>query len=272
MNGPLAQIVVLVTYGNDLLKNGRTSIDLYPKNSTFQFCDQVDFREFRRSFLLQKTNETVVAADPNKWFERLKIEGCKELRLYFEHSNGRSFAKDYKLAGLVGGGGTWFIEAIYDDRSDAWVGQWMVTDQDHPDRKIWSVKYGRVVTGQQTKNLQIDLSKTKEKLGQTLADIADFAFKHNLEGWGRQFEKAGLILQSNDPGKSYYHWDLIPVHNYSLIAKQVLFAAGTGWVFGGMGSWNDLGFRGDDNMIYEKLSEQLYSSINEAIIAAVNSY
>jgi predicted butyrate kinase (DUF1464 family) len=58
-----------------------------------------------------------------------------------------------------------------------------------------------------------------------------------------------------------------------LTAKQLLFSAGNAWVFGGMGSWNDLGFDNkEDNETYDRLSEQLYSNINEAIIASTNTY
>lgn len=66
-----------------------------------------------------------------------------------------------------------------------------------------------------------------------------------------------------------------PVHaNPSLLpleAIQLLSAAQSSWVFGGMGSWNDLGFEGEDQATYESLSEELYGTVNRAIVAATNA-
>lgn len=273
MTGTLAQIIALTAFGNDYLKNGKVPIDFNSANTTFQFCNKVDFREFKKQFFFSKPKENVVSINPTEWFSYLKTDGCKHLRLYFEYSKDQSFAKDHQLAGLVGGGGSWLIEAVYDNYSNYWANRWEVTDQNASDRKIWTVNYGMTLKKQHISNLQIDNQKIKEKLEQTLTEIANFAFKKNLENWGEQFDKAKLTLDSLTPEIGYYHTDLIPADKYSLIAKQILFSAGSAWVFGGMGSWNDLGFdSNEDNEIYDRLSEQLYSNINEAIIAGTNTY
>ena len=75
-----------------------------------------------------------------------------------------------------------------------------------------------------------------------------------------------------DVGHGFYHSDLGPANSYPLAAKQLLFAAGNAWVFGGMGSWNDLGF--DDcetNALYDRLSAQLYTCINTAVVVALGT-
>jgi hypothetical protein len=54
-------------------------------------------------------------------------------------------------------------------------------------------------------------------------------------------------------------------------ATQLLGAAQAAWIFGAMGSWNDLGFEGDDQVLYERLSEDLYQLLNAAIVAAANA-
>jgi len=273
MTGTLAQIISLTAYGNDYLKNGKIPSDFDSANKTFQFCNRVDFREFKKQFSFSKQKESVVAKTPTEWYQYLKIDGCKHLRLYFEYSKDQSFAKDHKLAGLAGGGGSWLIEAIYDNYSNYWANRWEVTNQNAPDRKIWTVNYGMTVKKQHTSNLQIDNQKVKEKLRQTLTEISEFAFKQDLKDWGEQFDKAKATLDSLTPETGYYHTDLIPVDKYSLIAKQLIFSAGSAWVFGGMGSWNDLGFDSkEENEIYDRLSEQLYSNINESIISGTNTY
>lgn len=213
-----------------------------------------------------------MAANPAEWFKYLKADGCKYLRLYFKSSKDQNFAKDHQLPGFLGGGGTWLIEAIYDSYSNYWANSWEVTDQNSADNKIWTVNYGIIALKQRISNLQIDNETIKATLKGTLTEIADFAFRKTLENWVEQFEKAKATLDSSLPEQNYYHKDLIPLENYSLTARQILFAAGMVWVFGGMGPWNDLGFDSkEDNETYNRLSEQLYANINEAIIAATNT-
>jgi hypothetical protein len=52
---------------------------------------------------------------------------------------------------------------------------------------------------------------------------------------------------------------------------MLLDASQKAWVFGGMGSWNDLGSEGDDQKLYERLSDRLFRAVNEAIEAAATS-
>jgi hypothetical protein len=107
----------------------------------------------------------------------------------------------------------------------------------------------------------------------TLREIADFAFKQNLESFGKTFDSARKTLDSEQPEQDYYHKDLIKLDNYSLRAKQVLFSAASAWVFGGMGSWNDNGFENKaDNDKYEELSSRLYNCINDSIVGVTNSF
>lgn len=273
MTGILSQVIALTTFGNEYLKNNNMQKSFYPNNLAFQFCNCVDFRVFEKKFFFSRMKETIIAKTPIEWFEYLKNDGCRLLRLYFEYSKDQSFAKDYKLAGLVGGGGSWLIEAIYDSYSNYWTNKWKVTNQDAPDNKIWTINYTMIAQKQHTSNLQIDQSMIRKRLNKTLTEIADFAFKHGLEYWGNRFESASKILDSDAPNEKYYNKELIPLDNYSKVAKQILFSAGSAWAFGGMGSWNDLGFESKkDNELYNNLSKRLYDDINQAIISATNSY
>ena len=68
-----------------------------------------------------------------------------------------------------------------------------------------------------------------------------------------------------------YHSDLAPSSDLPLEARQLLGAAQLAWVFGGMGSWNDLGFEGPDQQDSNQLSDRLFALLNEAICCAVNS-
>lgn len=273
MTGTLAQIIAITAFGNDFLKNDSLPIDLDITNTTFQFCNKVDFREFKKQFFFSKPKERIVSHNPIEWFKHIKAGGCQYLRLYFKPSDDQKLARDYRMAGFVGGGGTWFIEAIYDSYSNYWTNRWEATNQNATDHKIWAVNYGATITKQRTADLQINNEDIKNKLHQSLTQIADFAYKQNLEGWGKHFDNAKATLDKSSPEEKYYHKDLVPLNNYSLTAKQILFTAGSAWAFGGMGSWSDISFEcKEDNETYDRLSEQLYTNINNAIIAAINSY
>jgi hypothetical protein len=175
------------------------------------------------------------------------------------------------LAGVVGGGGTWRIEACYDNYSNYWAEKWEVTKQKAPDNNIWGVKYGRVAKQAPKTYMQFGLIETREALKQSLTAIHDFASKHRLNTWQQIFDKAISTLNDPNPTPTYYQ-DIIISKNYSLDARQLLFAAANAWVFGGMGSWNDLGFDDEDeNKKYADLSENLYKMIIQSIIAVLNS-
>jgi hypothetical protein len=53
---------------------------------------------------------------------------------------------------------------------------------------------------------------------------------------------------------------------------RLLRAASKGWVFGGMGSWNDSGARNPElSEEYERVTIALYSALSFAFVAAVNA-
>ncbi|WP_208719650.1 hypothetical protein, partial [Corallococcus sicarius] len=105
MNGTLAQLIAIVAYGNECLINDKLVSDFYSSNSTFQFCNRVQFWDIitKKSFLRKSAEPGIVADDPIKWVENLKHSGYKKLKLIYRPSNDQSFAQYYQLAGFVGG-------------------------------------------------------------------------------------------------------------------------------------------------------------------------
>ncbi len=66
---------------------------------------------------------------------------------------------------------------------------------------------------------------------------------------------------------------MVPAAGYSLDARQLLAMASRAWVFGGMGSWNDIGFTdAARNEEYRRVSQELYRAVTDAIRDAANSF
>lgn len=190
---------------------------------------------------------------------------------YMPGGENRGGATDRMLVGFVGGGGRWLLETTGPNGSDYWEGRWEVGDQSRADRKIWQVTYGRIAANQPSPlQIPIDLEGLRQRLAKNLTEISAFARHHNLDGFAKAFESGQSNLESSSPGTGLYHNDMLSTH-MSLAASQLLSAAQSSWVFGGMGSWDDLGFEGDEQSTYENLSEDLYRLLNDSIVSAANS-
>lgn len=268
MVGHLSQLVALVSYGNAYLR-GRDIGSFYPSNTEFCYCNTVEFLFPKPTFAW--FSKRGYAESPLKWFEALRGNKCSRLKLsHFSTSNPE--APDHMLVAFVGGGGQSLIETISDSSSDYWAAKWEVTDQKAPDRKIWRVTYKVVAKNSKpTSNALIDLHDLRIRLEQILLEIRNFAQKHKIDNFATWFQSGIDTLNSTSVTEKKFHKDLVPDGWYTFEAEQLLSAACNAWVFGGMGSWNDLVFEGEDDKIYGNLSARLYSTINASVIAAVNS-
>src|SRR5579859_8266734 len=102
-----------------------------------------------------------------------------------------------------------------------------------------------------------DLHTTIEALARLLQGLVLFARRHELTGFAGCFWAGIEALSDPTPLAKVYHSDIAPLGYLSREAQALLAAAHAAWVFGGMGSWNDLGFAGDDQKIYDSLSQQI---------------
>jgi len=149
-----------------------------------------------------------------------------------------------------------------------WKPGW-TTVAKYPETKIWSVTYSR------TRSLRRDPDPTIEQAAEGLAamleEVARFiAASPSIASWGETIAQAAASLRAAEP-RAPYHPDVLPSAGYSLAARRLLAASVTAFVFGGMGSWNDLGFA--DRSVhaeYERLTKKLYAAVMEGIVAAVN--
>jgi hypothetical protein len=222
---------------------------------------------FARRGWLGRTGWSIAAQTPDEWLEREARPGKKAVVLHR-----RTNDPDRMLAGFVGGGGSWQLHSTDGHRTDVWEATWEVGNREAADKRIWRVRYAPV-----SENLAfvppIQRSPTEiiPALNQALSDVLAFSEQHQIAYFDSCFRKATECLSSGDPFALVHHQDLAPEALLSLPAQQVLAACQAAWVFGGMGSWNDMGFEGPEQARYEKLSEALFTLLNEAIQSATNS-
>jgi hypothetical protein len=272
--GTVAQLIALVAYGNAFLQNHFSQAsDFYPANSSFKFCEYVRFVDI--AVPNRTKQEQVWAENPVAWLQRLRSDGVYALRLHYRPVRGKSVGGDHlpdrMLAGFVGGAGRWLVETVSPRGSDYWEGRWEVGDQSRSDRRIWRVTYARVLHNQVTQKSDLpDFENLKRSLSIALEQIQSYAASHRLDYFAKVFESSRSQLSAEMP-KGSFHPDLTPPGQLSLTGRQLLSAAQIGWVFGGMGSWNDSPPNDAEKDEYERVSEQLFVVLNRTYVGIANS-
>jgi len=267
LQGPIAQAAALAIYGNDRC-NGHERPGFWPGATVFNYCKSVRFVALEGD--LRAPVETPFADDPAAWIGALQDAGIRRLRLHYLPGH-HPLMTDRLSVAFAGGGGRWLIEALHDRGADLWEAKWSLGDRKDPERRIWLVAYGRVQSdGAPLELAERPLDAIKRDLDAALAEAEAFATAKDLADFAGAFRDARATLTSAAPFSGVYHTDMAPTAGLPLEAKQLLAATQAGWVFGGMGSWNDLSFPGAEGREYDRLSERLFALMVEAIHSAVN--
>ena len=94
-----------------------------------------------------------------------------------------------------------------------------------------------------------------------LATAEQFAAQSGLQPW-----------DADPTAEPPYHRDLFPDHCYSEASRRFASMAQAAWVFGGMGSWNDLGFSEPEiHSEFEQISRDLFAAVMLACVASANA-
>jgi hypothetical protein len=212
----------------------------------------------------------IAARTPDDWLSSQAKPGNRALIVRQSIDNPR--ISDRMSAGFIGGGGRWLVVTKSKRSLNAWEARWEVGDRNAPEQRIWRVNYHLVADDARTNWPSVPkLDALKTDLLRALMDILAFAQRHRVEGFTDCFRKAITCLSANDPFELMFHKDLAPAGLLGLTAAQVLAASQAAWVFGGMGSWNDMSFEGEEQTAYERASESLFSLLDECICAGTNS-
>lgn len=268
MVGPTAQIAALTCHLN-ARKRGMTTHRFFPDNSTCRFCEFIHFLRPKRGWLSRGGRWQVIARTPDEWMDSVTSGDFSRAMLVHESVDHPQFP-DRMSAGFVGGGGRWLLSTQRGNRSEYWEAGWQVANKDAADQRIWQVRYMLVAERESVPSVATPVVELTARLIRALTEINSFAREHDLGGFADCFTKAEECLVAEHPFTLVYHRDLTPEGAISLPAARVLAACQAAWVFGGMGSWNDLGFDGTDQERYNKLSDHLYGLLNKCICAGVN--
>ena len=262
MNGPLAQMVALACHANAAFRDGAAP-PFVSQNSTCRFCDRVSFGRGRRRFSFLPKGKTVEA--PEWWMETLARAGAIGARVHWAPSN-RSITSDRMSAGLVGGGGTWLLEMFTAARQSLfWIAHWQVWNQQEPDQRIWRVHYPTPADD------AVDADAVTGRLRGALVEMRHFARRHQqCEPFIASFDRALDSLTSGR--RSGYHQDLAPPGILSDAEARILDACQPAYVFGAMGSWNDLSFEPSAEAEYTRISDGAFETVHASIVSAVNGW
>ncbi|HUA99118.1 MAG TPA: hypothetical protein VMA34_12380 [Terracidiphilus sp.] len=268
MQAQLAQMIALTCHANAAL-HGNSMPAFFPGNSTSQFCESIKF--FVTGKLSDGQPQSAVFADsPETWLHLLPSRSAVGLRLH-QHPQNQPGISDRNASAFVGGGRQWAIEVMRKGPvSEFWTSRWEVGDRNAPDRKIWRVSYWLMAVEPSADISFRSIDAVGADLRAALTAIRAFALANDCGNFVKSFNDALGALDDPDADVGY-HNDLAPPGALQPAAQALLKAAQSAWVFGGMGSWNDMGFQGETQKEYERVSDTLFDLLNEAVEAAVNS-
>jgi hypothetical protein len=208
---------------------------------------------------------SLTADSPDDW-----LEACAERRiiaLWLDPHPTAAGQLPAHLAAAFANGTQCSIVAV-GPKSERWVAGWSVGRPGAPDNRIWDVLY----VGSRDRSSWVgtpDLDAARERLERQASAARDLATRFGWTDWAEWFAEALTAGTSNDP-VARFHDDVMPASADR--ARRQLFALASGsYVFGGMGSWNDLEAPDPQGeAAYQRISMELYSAVLEAVAASVN--
>ncbi|HXY34450.1 MAG TPA: hypothetical protein VEI07_09500 [Planctomycetaceae bacterium] len=272
MNFCVRQLVALSCHLQGALRSGRAD-PFFPENPSCAFCESITFsRRLPRLLTLGVPIWSRVSRTPDEWFARAVEKRFEKAVIRHESTDSPQFP-DRISSAFVGGGGLWSLQLQRGNKTEHWFANWHAApDNRNPreDRRIWRVVY-RAFRRQRYDPPAEDLSQLAAELSTILSVMEGFATLHDLPPFARCFREAQECLAADLPIESKYLKGLAPDGLLNSSSRRLMAAAQAAWVFGGMGSWNDLGFMGADRLEYDAFSQRLFDLINRTICAATNA-
>lgn len=266
MNGITAQTVALVSHAGAFLSGRIADPSVVPANSTLQYVSDVRFSRYASK---DAASGTLVAPDGGAWLEFLKSAGVSRV-WYIVFRWDRQDMPEHTAAGFANA----VPVAVQTDhpggRYELWYPNW-TAEQGAP--KPWSIEYRSLAFDRSHVIRTPSLAQVAAQLREALTAARGFAEAHCHPGdaWPQVFARALAVLEAGGPVELTPP-DVLPAEGYRVEARRLLAAAGGADVFGGMGSWNDMGW--SDAKVqrrYGEVTARLYEAVKLATVTATNS-
>lgn len=265
MKGEVAQLVALCLRTNAYIL-GKKNGPEFAAHSTAKFCRVIEFSYLKKRFLSRKTKRVVMSTDADCWRLKLSNEGLQYCYLSVvdrqDYLRWTEPLDDWRTSAFVGGGSVWVLTTVFDDaKTVSWGPIWKHTGAGMP----WDVTY-QGFNEVFTDNSQ-SIDNAASQLEKALIEIRDFALELKIPHWPNSFARA-LAQLEGEPADTH-HSDLVPDGLLTPTAENLALACQAAWVFGGMGSWNDI--YETRNPKYSEVSSALFDAVNQGLVSATNS-
>lgn len=252
MNLTLTQVVALASRGRAWLGTADSPPELYPAHPAFAALTSLSFDRPQPSQLPPLPADM---STTGSWYAALREQGAVEIGMTVWSGDGR-------IADHIGvsfmGYELWGVVVRYAELLEVWVPHY---------EPVKLTMHGHVA-GPRPPLPAFD--HVYRNFGNVLMAAQAFAAEVQEHRWAEVFGAARALLDPATPLPPDPA-ELLPDDGYSAEARRLLAAARSAYVFGGMGSWNDLGFEGAVQERYDRLSRDLFGTVLIAIASAVNS-
>ncbi|MCI2399760.1 hypothetical protein [Aliiroseovarius subalbicans] len=271
MDGEVAQLAALVISANNRIAHSDDPMPWFAGQRAFDRCGSIAFHtSHKRRY--GKDRRVPVAETPGDWLDRLTESGVERVVMSCirqDQDDDEDMIPDRLSAGFAGGGSLWSMTSETPDGGVIrWTPGWRAAYPRDPDGRIWAVEY--LANPSPATPPGVDLEEVRNTLRAALSDMNEFAQAQHFDQVAAIFGSA-LCLLDGAPDPRPVPRPPGPADTLPPPARRLLFAAQRGWTFDNMSLWRDQDFSQDVWVRYAALSEQLYTAVTTAMVAAVNA-
>jgi hypothetical protein len=265
VNGSLAQYIALALHGSAWLTHRGTPPPLEIDNTTFEYVSRVRFAPL--------LGDPVDGVDG--WLERLANAGAEMIGLYLHVGEGEDLTRERERAGFVDNSKKIGLWVSTGDGAQLWRPDWRTWSHDplgNPTRnsRPWYVMYRESQTSAQLPRPA--LAPARQALLEAIDDAVRFAGDQETPPPLTAMLVNARELDTAERPQPPFYPDMAAAGVLSAEGERLLAMAAGAFVFGGMATWNDIGFSDPQTQrTYDEVSDRLYAAVLLGLLASVNT-